>query len=85
MARSVAGVGTKGTMTKLTRQQAAEIGAFTGVLCGPFEDLHEYVERIMQRPVFTHEMGNELTMAQIKERAEADFISLCPTKEQIHD
>ncbi len=42
----------------MTRRESAIIGAFTGVLCGPFDALHEYVEEVMGRPVFTHEMGN---------------------------
>mgnify|MGYP001615151816 CR=1 FL=1 len=29
-------------MDKLTRRQAAIIGAFTGVTCGPFEDIQDY-------------------------------------------
>ena len=38
--------------------------------------MHAYVETIMGRPVFTHEMGNKDIMAQIHERAKTDFINL---------
>lgn len=64
-------------LAKLTRDQAAIVGAYTGVLCGPFSDLHEYIEKVMGRPVLTHEMGDKQTMEQIKEAAKADFLDLC--------
>lgn len=60
----------------MTRRESAIIGAFTGVLCGPFDALHEYVEEVMGRPVFTHEMGNEVIAKEIKEKSKPDFIAL---------
>jgi hypothetical protein len=63
-------------MQRLTKEQAAIIGAFTGYLCGPFSDMHEYVEKIMERPVWTHEMGNKEIMEEIKKRAKADFLEI---------
>ncbi len=61
---------------KLTRKQAAIIGAYTGVLSGPFSDMHEYIEHLIGRPVFTHEMGNEKLSQQIREKAKADFLNI---------
>ena len=52
-------------VSRLTREQAAIIGAYTGTLCGPFSDMHEYVEKIMGRPVETFEMGHEQVARQI--------------------
>ena len=60
----------------MTRRESAIIGAFTGVLCGPFDALHEYVEEIMGRPVFTHEMGYKTIADEIKEKSKPDFIAL---------
>lgn len=62
---------------KLTKEQAAIIGAFTGVLCGNFSDMHEYIETIMGRPVFTHELGNDFVVDAIKEKSKADFLAIC--------
>jgi hypothetical protein len=64
-------------MTKLTKEQGAIVGAYTGILAGSFSDMHEYIERIMGRPVFTHEMGNEKVYAQIREKAKTDFLAIC--------
>jgi len=60
----------------MTRRESAIVGAYTGVLAGPFEAMHEYVEEIMGRPVFTHEMGNEKIAEQIKEKAKPDFVAM---------
>lgn len=64
-------------MKRLTREQAAIIGAYTGIVCGPFADVHEKVESLMGRPVFTHEMGGEAFVAQVREKAKAEFLSIC--------
>lgn len=63
-------------MKRLTKQQAAIIGAFTGKLCGTFSDLHEYIEKLLGRPVWTHELGNKELSSKIKEAAREDFMKL---------
>ncbi len=50
----------------------AIVGAYTGILCGRFHDLHQYVEELLGRPVWTHEMSS--LAAEIKEKAKPDFI-----------
>lgn len=61
---------------KLTKEQAAIIGAYTGVLCGPFDEMHEYIERVMGRPVWTHEMADREVMAKIAAESKDDFLAL---------
>lgn len=65
---------------RLTRKQAALIGVYTGVLCGPFSDLHEKIEQLCGRPVFTHEMANKDLMAKVADLAKAEFLSICATE-----
>ena len=60
----------------MTREESAIISAFTGVLAGPFDAFHQYAEKIMGRPVWTHEMGDKATMLEIKEKSRADFVAL---------
>lgn len=77
---------TKWTAGPLTREQAAIIGVYTGYLAGPFSDLHEYIEKVMGRPVFTHEMASKDLAEQIREASKADFLSIvCPTREEGQD
>lgn len=63
-------------MNRLTKHQAAVIGAYTGVLCGPMADLAEYVERLLGRPVFTHELGTWTIAREVREAARADFLAI---------
>lgn len=64
-------------MQRLTKEQAAIIGAYTGICCGPFSDIHEYVEQKLGRLVLTHELIYHETQKEIKERTKEDFMSLC--------
>jgi hypothetical protein len=63
-------------MERLTKEQAAIIGAYTGIVCGDFSDLHEKIEEIAGRPVWSHEMGNREFMAKIREAARDEFLSI---------
>ena len=58
------------------KEIGAIVGAYTGFLCGNFSDMHEYIEKIMGRPVFTHEMADKKIADLIKEKATSDFIRL---------
>jgi hypothetical protein len=62
-------------MQKLTVEQAAILSAFTGILCGRFSDMAQYAERIMGRPILTHEYPG--IADQLKEAARDDFMSIC--------
>jgi len=41
-----------------------------------FSELHKYVEEIMGRPVFTHEMGHNGLWKEIKDRSKHDFLAI---------
>ncbi len=64
----------------MTKQEAAIVSAYTGYLIGEFHDMHEYIEKIMGRPVWTHELGNKETMELIKSKSKDDFISIAITE-----
>lgn len=61
---------------KLNKEQAAIVSAYTGYLAGNFSDMHEYIEKIMGRPVWTHEMADKSIMDQIRDKARPDFLSI---------
>lgn len=67
----------------MTDRERAIVMAYTGIamLTGEkFSIFHEYVEEIMGRPVWTHEMGIDLVAEEIKEKAKPDFLELCEGK-----
>lgn len=54
---------------RLTRRQAAIIGCATGTLLGPFADVHELAEELLEKPVHTHEFGLDNIQKEIKNKA----------------
>lgn len=60
----------------MTKKEAAIVSAYTGILIGEFSDLHEYIEKILDRPVFTHELANKVVIAEIEEKSRQDFINI---------
>lgn len=72
------------TVPKLTREQAAIIGVFTGIACGPFSDIHKKAEELLGRPVFTHEMGYKVIWEELQQKARHEFLAICCEGEE-HD
>ena len=62
---------------RLTREQAAIIGAYTGFLAGPFGDVHELAEQRLGRPIWAHEFANPDVVEQLKVAVTDDFLSSC--------
>lgn len=60
----------------MNTREAAIVAAYTGVLIGEFSDMHEYIEEIMERPVWTHEMADKNVIKDIKARSKGDFLSI---------
>lgn len=72
----------------MTDKEKAVVMAFTGVtmLTGDkFSIFHKYVEDIMGRPVFTHEMGDREIARKIKEKALPDFLKICGDEFDTYD
>ena len=68
----------------MTDKEKAIVMAYTGIcmLSGDkFQIFHKYVEDIMGRPVYTHEMADQAVVDKIKEKAKVDFIALCEEQE----
>lgn len=68
----------------MTNREKAIVMAYTGKCMLTGDKLHifyKYVEEIMGRPVYTHEMGIKAVDEEIKEKAKADFIALCKEQE----
>lgn len=62
----------------MTKKECAIVMAYTGacMLSGDdFNIFHEYVEKLMGKPIWTHEIGYLET--EIKEKSKKDFLRLC--------
>ena len=58
----------------MTKREAAIVSAYTGYLIGDFSDMHGYIEEVMERPIFTHELPS--IMDQLHEKTKNDFVSI---------
>ncbi len=62
---------------RLTKEQAAIIGCYTGVACGPFADVQELAEKLLGEPIWTHQFAVKEIWLKIKEKAKPLFIEIC--------
>lgn len=61
----------------MTKKESLIISAYTGfMICKQFSDMHEFIEQVMERPVFTHEMGSEHFLKEVQERLKPQLIEL---------
>lgn len=70
-------------MSKLSREHAAIIGAYTGYLCGPFEDMHKLIEEVLGRPVWTHELASKKLSEEIRAAVLPKFKEICADREPV--
>lgn len=64
----------------MTDREKAVVMAYTGVtmLTGDkFSIFHKYIEDILGRSVWTHEMASEELWKEIKRKSKADFLEIC--------
>lgn len=53
----------------MTKQEAILISAYTGVLLTKsFSDVHGFCEKLLGRPIFTHEFASENLKREIQEK-----------------
>jgi hypothetical protein len=62
---------------KLTKEQAVIITAYTGIGCCQFGDFHEYAEKLLGQPIWTHMFSNEKVWEDLKEKSKESFLSIC--------
>ncbi len=60
----------------MTRQVAAIVSAYTGVLIGGFSEMNIYVEKVLNRPVWTHEFARKDVAEEIKQASKNDFCGI---------
>lgn len=61
----------------MTHDEAVLVSAYTGyLLTKDFSDVHEFCEKILGRPIFTHEFGIEETQKEIQEKCKPMIIRM---------
>lgn len=55
----------------MTKREKCVVSAYTGVLMCDFADLHQYIEQLLGRPVWTYELAFSDVWKEIKEKNKA--------------
>lgn len=61
----------------MTLHEKIVVSAYTGILMCDFHDVHKYIEDLLERPVFTHELADKSVQNEIKEKSRAEFLEIC--------
>lgn len=61
---------------RLTKEQAAIVGAYTGFLAGPFEDVHAYADVRLARLTWNAEFGSETFAEELQAACKDDFLAI---------
>jgi hypothetical protein len=61
----------------MTQEEKLVVSAYTGILMTNFSEFHEYCEKIMGRPIWSHEFASENFNKELKEKVKNNFIKLC--------
>ena len=67
----------------MTTAEKIVVSAYTGYLMCDFDLMHQYVEKVMGRPVYTHEMASDLFNDELREKVKPDFLKIC-NGEEVH-
>lgn len=61
----------------MTRREAIVVSAYTGYCMCDFSEVHEYIEKKLGRPVWTHEFADKSIWEEIREKTKPDFLKIC--------
>ena len=56
----------------MTLHEKVVLSAYTGILMCDMSEVHQYIEKLLGRPVWTHELASEALWSEIKEKAKPD-------------
>ena len=65
----------------MTKQEKIIVSVYTGTLMCDFGDVHEYIEKKLGRPVYTHELADKNIQKEIEEKSKEDFLEICKQEE----
>ncbi len=65
----------------MTLDEKIVVSAYTGYLMCDFNLMHKYIEKIMNRPVYTHELGMDIFNNELHEKVKSDFLKICNGEE----
>ena len=61
----------------MTNKEKIVVSAYTGFLMCDFDEMHQYIEKKLKRPVWTHEFADEKILEEIRNATRDEFLSIC--------
>lgn len=61
----------------MTKDEKLIVSAYTGVLMCDMGDLQNYIESVLGRKIWTHDLADHEVWNEIKEKTKDDFLALC--------
>lgn len=65
----------------MTLDEKIVVSAYTSYLMCDFNEVHKYIENLLGRPVFTHELATDPIQKEIHEKSKLDFLKICNGEE----
>nr|DAO46257.1 MAG TPA: hypothetical protein [Bacteriophage sp.] len=68
----------------MTLEERVIVETYTGYCMTSGDERYEvykYIQKLLGRPVYTHELAQESVMNKLHEKSKADFIELCKGKD----
>lgn len=61
----------------MTHKEAVLVSAYTGfLLTNSFSDVHEFCEKLLGRPIFTHEFADQKVQEDIREKCKPMILKM---------
>lgn len=60
----------------MTLHEKIVLSAYTGILMCDFDYVHSYIEKLLGRPVYTHELAIEAVHDEIREKSKQEFLDI---------
>ena len=57
----------------MTKEEKLIVSTYTGILMTDFDSLHEFIEKKLGRPVWSHELANESVVNEIDKKRSSGF------------
>lgn len=62
----------------MTKQEQIIVSAYTGYLIADnFDEVQDYIQQKLGRPVFTHELADPRVLEEIRDKVRPDLLSIC--------
>lgn len=61
----------------MTKYEKLVVSVYTDTLMVSIDELHPFINAVMGRPVFTHELADPAILTELKEKVKPDFLRLC--------